>query len=58
MYNVKKEEPCRCHPETCCCGDLGWLVMKKDKLYVWANAENKADHIAKALNHYEGVSNG
>ena len=58
MYTVEKEKPCRCHPETCCCGDLGWRVMKTNKSYVWVTTENKADYIAKALNQYEGLSNG
>ena len=48
-YTVEREGRCNCHPETCCCGDRGWLVMENGKGYVWADTEQKAERIAKAL---------
>lgn len=53
-YTVKREEPCKCHPETCCCGELGWLVMENDKTYVWVSTKQKAERVADALNLLKG----
>lgn len=56
IYKVQREEPCKCHPETCCCGDLGWQVMETDKVYLWASTKQKAERVAKALNQLGGAS--
>lgn len=52
-YSVQREEPCKCHPETCCCGDLGWDIMQDEKYYLWADTKPKAEHVANALNAFK-----
>lgn len=49
-YSVQREKPCKCHPETCCCGELGWNIMEDEKCYLWASTKQKADRVAHALN--------